>query len=181
MKKILLIVCVLIVQISQAQVKIFTKNASISFFSKAPIENIEAHNKSGVSVIDKTTGALEFKVILKGFEFEKALMQEHFNENYVESSKFPNASFKGKIQDLTKVSFDKDGNYTVIVKGDLTLHGVTKPVSSTVNFTVSKGIVSAKTDFAILLSDFAISIPSLVKDKISQNIKITVNATYKAM
>ena len=97
MKKVCLIALGIIsVFICNAQNRLMTKSATISFYSKAPMENIEATNKLGVSVIDKTTGQLEFSVLLKGFSFEKALMQEHFNENYVDSDLFPKAGFKGK-------------------------------------------------------------------------------------
>ena len=92
-----------------AQDKYFTKTGKISFFSKAIIENIEAHNRSVTCVLDTKTGNLQFSVPIKGFEFEKALMQEHFNENYAESDKFPKSTFKGTITDISTVNLQKDG------------------------------------------------------------------------
>jgi YceI-like domain len=166
---------------SFSQERLMTKNATISFFSAAPLEKIEAHNKSAVSVIDKTGGQVEFSVLMKGFEFEKALMQEHFNENYVESDRFPKAVFKGKVTDLSKVNFAKDGTYTTAVAGTLTMHGETKDVTAPVTFTITGGIVSAGCEFTVLLSDYKISIPSVVKDNIAKNVKITVNSRYQAM
>jgi polyisoprenoid-binding protein YceI len=181
MNKLLLACSILFAISTNAQNRLFTKNAAISFYSKAPIEDIEAHNKAAVSVLDKTTGAVEFSVLLKGFEFEKSLMQEHFNENYVESSKYPKVVFKGKIDDLSKIDFKKDGKYTVQVTGQLTLHGQTKPVSAAVTFTIANGSVSANTEFNIAVDDYAIKIPSLVKDKIAKTIKVVVKANYQPM
>jgi polyisoprenoid-binding protein YceI len=164
-----------------SQERIFTKTGSISFFSKAPLEDIEAHNKAAISVIDKSTGQMEFSVLMKGFEFEKALMQEHFNENYVESSKFPKASFKGKITDWNKVAITTDGKYPVTVNGALTIHGETKEVTAKGVILVSGGAISSSSEFNIALDDYKISIPALVKDKIAKNVRIVVNATYQKM
>ncbi|MBS1563436.1 MAG: YceI family protein [Bacteroidetes bacterium] len=164
-----------------AQDRIFTRKGEISFYSRAPLENIEAHNRAAVSVIDKTTGQLEFSVLMKGFEFEKALMQEHFNENYVESDKYPKATFKGKLTDMSRVKFAADGSYTVPVSGQLTLHNITKDLATTATITVKGGVVSAHTEFNITLEDYKISIPALVKDKVSKTVKIVVNGSYENM
>src|SRR5947208_1580392 len=80
-----------------AQDKFFTKSGRISFYSKAPLEDIEAENRSVTAVLDTKTGMVQFAVPMKAFEFEKALMQEHFNENYIESDKYPKAEFKGQV------------------------------------------------------------------------------------
>lgn len=164
-----------------SQQRILTRKGQISFYSKAPLENIEAHNNAAVSVIDEGTGQMEFSVLMRGFEFEKALQQEHFNEDYVESGKFPKATFKGKITNMSKVKFGGDGSYTVTVSGQLSLHGVTKDVTIPATITVKGGDVSGHAEFAILLDDYKISIPSLVKDKISKTVKIVVNCNYEDM
>ncbi|MEK7253941.1 MAG: YceI family protein, partial [Bacteroidota bacterium] len=91
----------------QAQ-KYFTREGKITFVSDAAMEKIEAVTNSATSVIDMATGAVEFAVLIKGFQFKKALMQEHFNENYMESSKFPKATFKGKIDNFSSVNLKKD-------------------------------------------------------------------------
>ena len=122
-----------------------------------------------------------FMVTLKAFEFEKALMQEHFNENYVESDKFPKAVFKGVIQDFAKINLAKNGNYPVKVAGKLTLHGVTNDVVTDGIIDVKDGVVTAKSKFNIKCSDFKIEIPSLVKEKVSNTVTITVTAPYKQM
>src|SRR5882762_5343542 len=106
MKKVLLLAAGLVIgALAFSQDRVFTRKGQISFYSKAPLEDIEAHNKAAVRVLDKTTGQLEFSVLMKGFEFEKALQQEHFNEDYVESDKYPKAVFKGKLADVSKVKF----------------------------------------------------------------------------
>ncbi|HSC37108.1 MAG TPA: YceI family protein [Chitinophagaceae bacterium] len=164
-----------------SQERVFTKKGQISFYSKAPLEDIEAHNKAAVSVLDKTTGQVECSVLMKGFEFEKALQQEHFNENYVESDKYPKAVFRGKLADVSKVKFGADGSYTVPVSGQLTLHGETKDVSANATLTVKGGALSGHTEFSIVLEDYKIKIPALVKDKISKTVKIVMDANYESM
>jgi len=182
MKKIYLIaIGIISIFICNAQNRLMTKAATISFYSKAPMENIEATNKSGISVIDKTTGHLEFSVLLKGFNFERALMQEHFNENYVESDQFPKAGFKGKITDQTKVNFSKDGIYNVPITGVLTLHGVLNEITTSATITIRNGITEGEAAFNIDIEDYKIKIPAIVKDKIAKKVKITVKATYQTL
>ncbi len=182
MKKVYIIAFGLIsVLVCNAQNRLMTKAATISFYSKAPMENIEATNKSGVSVIDKTTGQLEFSVLLKGFSFEKALMQEHFNENYVESDLFPKTGFKGKITDQSKVNFAKEGIYNVPITGTLSLHGVSKEITTSATITIRNGVTEAEATFNIDVEDYKIKIPSIVKDKIAKTIKITVKANYQPL
>ena len=158
-----------------AQDKFFTKTGKISFYSKAPMEDIEAKNKTVAAVMDTKTGAIQFSVLMKSFEFEKALMQEHFNENYVESDKFPKADFKGTIVNNSSVNYSKGGTYNTIVKGKLTIHGVTKEVEAPGVIKIEGGKIDASSTFNVMLSDFNVSIPSMVKDKVSNTIKITVD------
>src|SRR5688572_32042482 len=128
MRKIALtIVAVWIVGITslQAQNLFFTRNGHIDFYSSTPMDDIKADNNKVTSIINVTTGEVEFSILNNAFQFEKALMQEHFNENYMESSKFPKSIFKGKITNLDKINFKSDGTYQASVSGDLTIHGVT--------------------------------------------------------
>ena len=131
-----------------------------------------------MSVLNTQTGDMQFSVLIKSFHFEKALMEEHFNENYLESDKFPKATFKGVISDVSKISFTTDGMYSVSVSGDLTLHGVTKKISSTGTITVKGGKISADSKFNIKLADYNVSIPKLVKDNISETVEVKVAALY---
>jgi polyisoprenoid-binding protein YceI len=155
--------------------KYITKNGNISFFSDASAEKIEAVNKQVYAAFDVSTGDLVFKVLMKSFEFEKALMQEHFNENYVESDKYPNATFKGKITNLDEVNFAKNGNYKVMTEGELMIHGVTNKIKCQGMVDIKDGKIFANAKFTIALKDYNIKIPSVVVKNIAENIDITVN------
>lgn len=183
MKKIILSALLLLLMAAavQAQDRFFTKTGKISFYSSTPIEDIEAHNKTTTSVIDTKSGKMEFAVLMKAFQFEKALMEEHFNENYVESSKFPKANFSGTITNLGDVDFKKDGTYKVNVKGNLTLHGVTKPIEVPGTITVKNGEVNAVSTFNVSPEDYNISIPNLVREKIAKQIKVSVDINYEPL
>jgi hypothetical protein len=159
----------------------FTREGKISFYSETPMEKIEAHNSKASSVWDAATGKMEFAVLIKGFQFEKALMQEHFNENYMESGKFPKAAFKGAIADAGKVNLKADGVYPVVVKGDLTIHGVTKAVEAKGKITVKGGAVSAVSTFEVAPEDYGIAIPAVVKDNIAKIVRIEVNINYQLL
>lgn len=164
-----------------AQDKYFTKNGQITFFSGTPMENIEAVNNTTSSVLDARTGKMEFAVLMKAFKFEKALMEEHFNENYVESGKFPKATFAGRITNLDAVDLKKNGTYKVNVKGNLTIHGETKEVEVPGTLTVDGGKVKANAVFNVAPNDYKIEIPKLVKEKIAKQIKVTVNLDYQPL
>ena len=94
----------------QGQTRLFSKSAKISFFSNAPLENIEARNNNVVTAWDFSTGQLEFSLLIRGFEFKKALMQQHFNENYLESDKYPKAQFKGRVSNSNLIPLQKEGD-----------------------------------------------------------------------
>jgi polyisoprenoid-binding protein YceI len=167
--------------VSFAQDRFFTKTGKIEFFSKASLEDIDAKNKTVTAVIDSKTGGIQFAVQMKGFEFEKELMQQHFNENYVESDKYPKAEFKGTIQNNSDINYTKDGSYPARVKGKLTIHGVTKDVETTGTIKVTGGKLQTNASFNLLLSDYDIKIPAVVKDKVSNNIKITVDCNLEPL
>lgn len=165
-----------------AQDKYFTKNGKILFkCTKSALEKIEATNKGTTCVLDSKTGNMQFAVLMKGFEFERALMQEHFNENYVESHKYPKAEFKGAVSNNNEINYSKDGTYPAKVKGQLTIKGITKPVETTGSVTVKSGKIIAVADFIIQLSDYSISIPSLVSDKISNTVNINVDCNLEPL
>ncbi len=161
--------------------KFFTRDAQIKFNSETPMEKIEALNKSGTCVLDVASGKMEWKVLIKGFLFEKALMQEHFNENYMESSTFPSAQFKGQITNLSEINFTQDGKYKVKVGGKLTIHGQERDVNLDGTLKVSKGALEMLSNFVVKPEDYEISIPSLVKDKIAKEINVTVSAALQSM
>jgi polyisoprenoid-binding protein YceI len=158
-----------------AQDKYFTKSGKIYFNSSAKLEKVEATNRAVVAVIDTKSGNIQFAVMLKGFEFEKALMQEHFNENYVESDKYPKSEFAGQVINNSEINYTKDGIYPAKVKGKLTLHGETKEITAMGKITIKEGKVFLNADFSVLLSDFKIDIPGLVKENISNDTRISVD------
>ena len=157
--------------------KFITKTGHIKFYSDGQLEKIEAHNRQVNSMFDFASGGFVFKVLMKSFEFEKALMQEHFNENYVESDKFPSATFIGKVTNVKEVNQEKDGIYDVNVEGKLTMHGVTKDVKEKGTFEVKQGKLIGKAKFNLLVSDFNITIPGNVGKNISKTIEVTVDIT----
>jgi polyisoprenoid-binding protein YceI len=118
---------------------------------------------------------------MKGFEFRKALMQEHFNENYVESNKYPNGDFKGVIVNNAEINYNKPGTYTARVRGQLTMHGVTKDVETNGTVVVEPNGLKTSTVFNIQLSDYNIKRPALVKDKLSNTIQISVDCKLEAL
>jgi len=178
MKKLLVIMPCFLLLIGNVQAqKYYTKTGKITFRSNATLETIEAVNKVVTAIIDSKAGTVQVSVLMKGFEFEKALMQEHFNENYVESDKFSKAVFSGMIIDNDKVIYTKDGTYPVTVKGKLQLHGVEQPLETSGTVTIAKGIPQIGATFSVLLADYQIKVPSLVSDKISKQIKIIIQAS----
>jgi len=177
--KIILVILLAIFQVTQAQ-KLISKNGHIWFYSHTPVENIEAHNYQAVSILDPATGDLQYSLLIKAFEFKVALMQVHFNENYMESDKFPKASFKGKITNLDRMNFKKDGVYQAEVLGDLTIHNITLPVTAHGSIEVRGTSVITRSKFVLAPRDFAIVIPSIVEDKIAKEIEVNVDATYTA-
>jgi len=178
MKKIFVILALLASINVAAAPKLVSKTGHVWFYSHTPVEDIEAHNRQSVSILNTETGEIQISILIKSFEFKVALMQEHFNENYMESSKFPKSSFKGNIVHLDKVDFTKDGTYTSDVAGDLTIHGVVKKVTTSGTFEVKDGKVTAKAKFIVSPKDYEIVIPSLVESKIAKEIEITVELPY---
>ena len=167
--------CVLLFALTAGAQKYITKTGFIRFYSDAPLEKIEAMNRQVFAAVDISSGEFAFKVLMKSFKFEKALMQEHFNDNYVESDKFPNAEFRGKISNPGSVNFGKDGTYNATVEGKLTIHGISRDVRHAGTVEVSSGKILAKSKFTILLSDYGIDIPAAVGRNISNTVEITVD------
>lgn len=157
----------------------YTKNGGISFFSKTILENIDAQNNQVISVLNAETGVLQFSLLNNAFHFPKAKMEADFNENYIESDKYPKSTFKGTITNISNVNFSKDGSYPVNVKGDLTIHGVTKNITTPGTITIKNGNISAVSSFKVLVADYKIKIPSIVSNKIGESIEIKVTCNYQ--
>lgn len=157
-----------------------TRNGRIRFFSHTAIEDIEAVNNEVSGTINTKTGAMQFLVLIKSFQFKKAAMQQHFNDDeYMNSSVYPKADFKGTIKELAKVDFSKDGTYPVTVEGNLTMHGVTNKVTVTGTVTVKAGKISSASKFTVKLADYKISVPSIVTEKVAQTVEVTVSCSYE--
>lgn len=171
----LFLLCLLFAFQGWSQTRYFTKKAQVSFYSEAEEENIEAHNKRGTTIFDAESGAMEFSVLIRAFEFEKALMQEHFNEEYMESHKYPKGTFKGTITNIKDINFQEDGSYEATIEGKLTLHGETNEISTTGVFTVKNGKISFESSFDVAVEDYKIKIPSTVTNNIAEIITIKVN------
>ncbi|HUX84748.1 MAG TPA: YceI family protein [Chitinophagaceae bacterium] len=155
-----------------------SRNADISLFSSAPIENIDAKSTQGVSAINPRTRDVYFKVLITTFQFRNSLMQEHFNEDFMESDKYPYAEFRGKIQDSTDL--EKDGTYSVTVKGTLSIHNVSKVYTVQGKIDVSGGKITVHSRFDVRLADHHITIPKLVVQNIAEVIQVTIDASYTA-
>lgn len=184
MKKILLLAGIITLAFtSQAQDKYFTKNGKIVFdatSTKSP-ENISGINKNVTCVLDSKSGEIQFAVLMKGFEFDRALMMEHFNENYIESNKYPKTVFKGQIVNNETINYMKDAVYPAKVKGKLTMHNETKELEAEGRLTVKGGKITVTAGFTALLADYTIAIPQLVADKVSRSAKITVDCSLELL
>ena len=151
------------------------KSNEISFFSDGPIEDISAVSKSAQVVMNTAKNDIAIKVTVKGFDFEKELMQEHFNEKYMESDKYPYATFTGKIKDT--IDYKKDGTYKVTVVGKLNMHGVEKERTITGTITVKGGEIFIESKFVVALKDHKIEIPTLVAQNIAELVEVTIKST----
>ena len=153
-----------------------TKTGFIGFYSKTPLEDIRAENNQVYAVLDPASHHIAFAALLKGFIFTKELMQEHFNENYVESDKYPKVTFSGTCSG--DMDLGKDGTYQVVIKGDLTLHGVTKPIETTAQLDVKKDHIKGTSAFKLKPEDFNMSIPGIVREKIANEISVKVQIDW---
>lgn len=160
---------------ASAQSRYMTREGKVSFYSDTPIEKIEGHNSKAAGVFETAGGNFQTIVLMKAFMFEKDLMQQHFNENYVESDKFPKATFKGVIDNLSAVDFNKDGEYAVTVSGKMEMHGVTRDIKAKGKLKVEGNSVTATSEFLLNPEDYDIKIPKLVRDKIAKEVKVVVD------
>jgi len=178
MKRLIILSLLTMLVLSASGQKYMTKSGFISFVSNTPMEDIKGDNNQVAGVLDISTGDMVFQMLIKSFHFEKTLLEEHFNENYMESEKFPKASFKGKITNLASVDFNKNGSYEVLVEGDLTIRDVAKKMSVKGILEVVTGGVNANAKFTITPEDFNIKIPSVVRENIAKTIEVTVAMKY---
>lgn len=181
MKKIILFAAIVAASFGASAQKYFTKTGYIGFFSHTAMEDIKGDNNKVTCVLDAATGQIEFSALIKAFAFDKALMEEHFNETYMQSTTYPKSTFKGKVDNMAGVNLKKDGVYKTKVTGELTMHGVTKTITVDASFTVAGGVITADTKFSVNPEDYGIKIPGAVVDKIAKNIDVTVKTKLEEL
>lgn len=158
--------------------KYMTRTGQIYFYGSTPLESIEAYNHAVAAALDLGSGELVFQVPIRSFIFEKALMQEHFNENYMESDRYPRAEFKGKLVDSPK-EYAKSGTYSVEAEGIMTIHGVSRKLRIPGTLKREDDLVQVLAEFEVVPGDYEIAIPKLVENKIARVIDVKVNATLE--
>lgn len=175
MKKItLLMLLVLMFSLESFGQRYISELNHVSFYSETPMENIEAHTYNAKSAIDLETGEIAFTIPINTFEFKKSLMQEHFNENYMESHKYPKAKFKGKLENFKKQA----GKQKVIAKGILEIHGVSREVSVPGEVEFLKEQTKIKSSFPVRVADYNIKIPNLVASNIAEIVEVSIDFSY---
>lgn len=177
MKNLYLILSSILISVQiLAQGILKSHKTEISFYSSTPLEDITANSQKGMSAINLNTKQIYVKVHNTSFEFKAKLMQEHFNENYIESDKFPYSEFTGKVID--EVDLTKSGIYHVTIEGKLSLHGITKSYKTKAIITNDNGKITSSSNIKVKLNDHNIKVPSLVFEKIAEEIDIKILATY---
>ncbi len=174
--RLLIVSSILFISVLTAKSQIYIGETSkISFFSETKVEDIDAASTTTKPVLNTVNNELAFKISNTSFRFKSALMEEHFNENYMESEKYPFSIFKGKIAE--KIDYKKDGEYDATVTGKMNIHGVEKDVTIKGKVIVKSGKILLNSKFKIKLSDYNISVPSVVTYNVAEEIEITVDAT----
>jgi hypothetical protein len=180
MKKSLFILAFALSSILGFSQKLLTRSGEIKFDASMPdLAEVAAISKTVSAILDQSTGSFATNALIKSFRFKAPLMEEHFNENYMESSVYPNSKFVGKIInfDASKLSSTKS---TYDLEGDLTIHGVTKKIKTKITLSSNAGKVTATSNFSVKAKEYKIEIPNLVKDKFAENIKVSVNLILEA-
>jgi polyisoprenoid-binding protein YceI len=167
--------------IAQSDTKLVSSKTQITFFSSTPAEDIEAQNTAAVSTIDKTSGEVVFSVPMQGFEFEKRLMQKHFNQDkFLDTKTYPDAKLNAKITNLESIDFGSDGSYPTTVEGELTIKGTTNPIKESGTVSVNGNTVMVDSKFDVTLADYGITFQKgKPATNIAKTVEVTVQAEYK--
>lgn len=179
MKKLPLCIILILVMGTCFGQRFLTKTGHITFTSDTPFEKIEASNNQVNCALDLATGDIIFKILIRSFEFDKALMQEHFNENYLLSYKFPNATFRGKISNFKELKLDFPNKQNLNIKGIIKIKGVEKSLQSMAQFKITDNGILAKATFILKPQDFDIKIPRAVFEKIAKEVVIQIEILLK--
>jgi polyisoprenoid-binding protein YceI len=171
----------LISTIAFSQDRLVSSKTHIRFFSTTPAEDIESNNYASTSTINTQNGSVAFSVPMQSFEFEKSLMQRHFNQKkFLDTKEFPTAKLVATIKNIGDVNFKKDGTYNVTVEGDLTIKGKTNKISEPGTITVKNGVIEAKSKFFVTLADYGVSFAGgKPSTNIADKVEITVHAEYQ--
>lgn len=178
MKEKLFILVLLVISVGAiGQSKFISKNAFVSFYSSTPMEDILGESNEAVTILNAETGEIAFQALMTTFHFKRALMEEHFNENYIESAKFPKAKFNGKIEGYNNSMLSGPVN-DIKITGILLVHGVEKTITISAKLGLEDGKLVGLSKFKVTPEDYGIKIPSLVRDKIGKEMEITVKTDY---
>lgn len=179
-KSMLLFIGILFISANIYGQEYMTRSGYIWFYSETPVEDIKAHNRQVACILNTETGEVGVTLLMRSFEFKKDLMQQDFNQQYVESEKYPKSTFEGKITDLSKVDFSEAGKFDVPVSGKLTIHGVTNKISTEVTLTVEENdVIKAKNMFIVEPADYDIEIPKVMRNNIAKEIEVHVDFELK--
>ncbi|MBS0000831.1 MAG: YceI family protein [Cyclobacteriaceae bacterium] len=151
------------------------RNGYVRFFSEAPLENIEAVNNEGLSIFESSTNKIAFTIPIKNFEFEKSLMQQHFNENYLESDKYPSSTFKGEIKGFS----DTSDQQVLKAHGEMTIHGVTREITVEGQGIKRDDKIILEASFPVKLEDYDIKIPKVVLFNIAEVVDVTIKFEFE--
>jgi len=179
MKKILFLFLIVISLDVLAQPIYQATSSLISFHAGTPVEDIDADNSKALSFLNITSGEITISIPVKDFRFKRPLMQEHFNENYLESAKYPKAEFKGMIHDIEKIDFTSGTTQEMRITGTLNLHGVSNEIILRVTIDSSDKKIKGEAKFVIALVDYKIDRPKILWQKIAENIDVTSTFTYE--
>ena len=179
--KLVSLIFILLLAATTYSQRYITKTGHIWFHSEAPFEDIEAHNNQVNAALKTKSGAIVFKVLMKSFIFEKELMQKQFNGNYIESDKYPTATFKGKVSNIDAIDFSKPGSYDTEISGKLTIHGITNHVDATGIFEIKPDMIHGKSKFYIMTTDYDISFSGLLAGQAAIEIEINVDLHLKEL
>jgi hypothetical protein len=161
--------------------KYLTKTGVIEIFSETSLFVIEAKNQQVACILNAENGDVVTSTLVRSFKFREALVEEHFNENYMESHLYPKAQFKGKIINFSSVDLSKDGSYPVTIEGSLTMHGETNPVTTKGTLVVKSGTVTATAEMIISLEQYKIKVEEQYKDRINDKIRLAIHFELKPM
>ena len=170
--------CLVIGVIPASGQKYVSERGQVSFFSDAALEDIKATNQKAISILNVATNDIAFSITVKDFHFDQSLMEEHFNEKYMESDKYPKATFQGKVKglDASVMSVVQE----VKASGKLTIHGITREVEIPGTLQNLDGKWFLKSKFKVKLEDYKIDIPKLLWEKIAEEVDVAIDFSYKA-